>query len=425
MDFKDTCEFLYSLIDYEKKAGFPRSLDAFTSLLDVLGSPEKELKNVVHIVGTKGKGSTGVHIVAGLMSMGMKVGFYTSPHLVDIRERITVNLKKIPEDKFCSYIEELRPHFESRRGIRTFFEILTATAILYFRDEEVDYAVFEAGLGGRLDATNVFEKKSVIITPISHDHMDILGDTLDKIAFEKASVIEKGNPVFSTEQEKEALRVITKMVEDKGTTLRMLGKDASYIPVEVTLEGSRFKFLLGDEREFMTPLLGKFQVQNAALSAFALLSLVEKEFDFKSAKLRGRFDIVEESPHTVLLDGAHNPFSLRALLSSVEEIIPHEKLIVVFGASKNKDIPTMLDILSEVSDVLIATRAETPRAASPWDIANEAMELMIPRVKAVNNPLKALEIAKGLAGEGDLILVTGSFYLVGDILKELGVEVFY
>lgn len=418
MNFKEAQDFLYSLIDYEKKPGLPHDLEGFKKFLKEIGSPQEELREVIHIVGTKGKGSCGAHLTAGLTSVGKKVGLFTSPHLIDIRERITINFEKIPEEKFADYVERLSFYAKGKRGIRTVFEILTATALLYFRDEKVDVAIFEAGVGGRLDATNVFEDKVTIITPISFDHTNILGNSLQSIAKEKAAVINEGGKVFTSEQEIEVFDVIKSFIRDRNAELIVLREQVPYRVDKVDLKGTEttVKFL-NNSHSFFTPLLGRFQAQNVALAAACLWGTGYSSFSFDGVSLRGRLEVLSESPY-LALDGAHNPYAMRFLIDSVEEIFPYKNLIVVFGASKDKDISRMIEILAPAVDVLIITRSLNPRACSPWDIAEYAREERISKLKVVEHPQKAIQLALNMADNEDMVLVTGSFYLVGDILKE-------
>jgi dihydrofolate synthase/folylpolyglutamate synthase len=420
VDFREAQDFLYSLIDYEKKPGLPHDLEGFKRFLKEIGSPQDELNEVIHIVGTKGKGSCGAHLVAALSSLGKRVGLFTSPHLVDIRERITINFNKIPEDRFADYVERLSSYAKGKKGIRTVFEILTATALLYFRDEKVDVAVFEAGLGGRLDATNVFKDKVTVITPISFDHTNILGKTLNSIAREKAAVIPEGGKVFTSEQEPEVMEVIKGITRERNAHLFILREQVSYRVEKVSLEGTEVSVnFKNNQHKFYTPLLGRFQAQNLALASSCLLEMGYSPFSFDKVSLRGRLEILRESPYLVV-DGAHNPYAMRSLIDSVEEIFPYRNLIVVFGASKDKDIPRLIEIIAPAVDILIITRALNPRACTPWEIVEEAKEERISKIKVVEHPVKAVELALKMADNGDMILVTGSFYLVGDVLNKFG-----
>jgi len=417
VDFKGAKRFLESLIDYEKKPGYPRSLEGFREFLAEFDNPHEKLPPTILIVGTKGKGSTAAFLTAGLMSKGFKVGTYTSPHLVDIRERITINFEKIPEEKFAALVQRIAPALGNRRGIRTFFESLTLMAFLHFLDEKVDYVILEAGLGGRLDATNVVDQSATVITPIDYDHTEILGNTLMEIAREKSAVIKSGNPVFSAPQEPEVSEVIKKRAGKFDAPLYFLNGSARIWGDKVSLTGSEYSFAFkGSERKLMVPLLGRYQIYNSALAALALEGVGLDGFDFESTVLRGRLEVLTENPF-VVVDGAHNPFSMRVAFDSLEELFPFEKLFLVLGISSNKDLRRIMDVVDSRACALIATRARNPRAMDPWLIAETAEDYRISKIRVSSEPEKALEIALKMASPRDLVFVTGSFYLAGDILK--------
>ncbi len=419
MKFEEALERLYQRVNYERTPGFVRDLEPFRRWLAHLGNPQHAFRAIL-VAGTKGKGSTAVHLARALQNAGFKTGLYLSPHLVDIRERIQINGAWIPEDAFGRLMDRLVPYLESRSGgFRTFFETLTALAFLYFQEEQVDYAVLEVGLGGRLDATNTVEPVATVFTPISFDHTHILGTTLEAIAREKAGIL-RGRPVAaSAPQEPEVLRVLRERAHAAGVPLRVLHRRSIKV-LEAGLEGSRFELLVGEGEplQLFTPLCGKFQVENAALAALTLQALGIDSISFEGLRFPGRCQIVDTQPYTVL-DCAHNPFSLRALLDAVQELLEFDQMVPVFAASRDKDIQSMLDILSRWSQVFVLTQFSNPRAASPWDMAELLRETPGVQVKVVQDPVKALNLARRLAGPRGLVLATGSAYLVGDLLQRL------
>ncbi len=418
MKFEEALELLYRRVNYERTPGFVRDLEPFQKWLAELGNPQQAFSSIL-VAGTKGKGSTAAHIAQALQNAGFKTGLYLSPHLVDIRERIQVNGTWIPAETFGRLMDPLAPYLESRSGgFRTFFETLTALAFLYFREEQVDYAVLEVGLGGRLDATNTVDPVAAVFTPISFDHTHILGNTLEAIAREKAGILH-GRPVaVSAPQEPEVLRVLQQRAQELGISLRVLRRHNLRI-LESTLQGSRFELALSEEAlSLFTPLCGRFQVDNAALAALTLKALGIQPISFEGLSFPGRCQVVDTEPYTVL-DCAHNPFSLRAILDAVQELLEFDHLVPVFAASRDKDIQSMLDILSRWSQVFVLTQFSNPRAASPWDMAELLREVPGVQVKVVQDPVQALALARKLAGPRGLVLATGSAYLVGDLLQRL------
>ncbi|HID11983.1 MAG TPA: bifunctional folylpolyglutamate synthase/dihydrofolate synthase, partial [Candidatus Latescibacteria bacterium] len=363
MTYREAEAFLFSLIDFEKRKGFVRSLEPFRAFLEELGNPHRKLPPSILVVGTKGKGSTVVHLVRGLMDQGFRVGSFSSPHLVRGTERIRINESEIPPERFAGYVARMKPVLHGRRGYRTVFEALTAMAFLYFVEEGVDWAVFEAGLGGRLDATNVVDQRCTVITRIGFDHTDILGDTMAQIAREKAAVIKSAQPVISTPQDPEALAVIERRAEEKGAPLTVLGRDVPFALLSADLRGSRSR--VGDA-VVETTLPGLFQAENAAVAHLALSALGYPVRSFRDLSLEGRFEVVQKEPLALVLDGAHNPTAARALVRSIQALFPDRKQVhIVFGVSRGKDIRGILKALQELSPRFYFTRAQVIRAEKP------------------------------------------------------------
>ncbi len=413
--FQEALAYLDSLIDYERKPGAVRSLDPFRALLEDLGNPQTAFPSIL-VAGTKGKGSTATLLAHGLQNAGYRVGLYLSPHLFSYRERIQINGQWIPEDRFASYIKTLKAFHQGERGMRTVFETLTASAFLYFRDEGVDYAVLEVGLGGRLDATNVVEQIATVLTPIEYDHTAILGTTLTEIAREKAGVITHRHPVFSAPQDPEAWNVIRAVTREKEAPVYPLREDHIQ-NVVLDVEGSTFDLVIGsDLLHLEVPMPGRFQVRNAALAALALHHLGVSEIQFQGARIPGRLQVLQRRPW-VVVDCAHNPFSLRAALASIAELFDYQDLVVVFGVSKDKDVTSMLEEWVDRAEMLILTEFSNPRHYPAWEMADLYQELGGRKFRVIPSPTKALKSAIQYADPEDLVLVIGSVYLAGDVLR--------
>lgn len=408
--------YLNSLIDYERTPEKVRSLDHFRHLLEKLGNPHLAL-NCILVAGTKGKGSTAYLIATGLKNHGFKTGLYVSPHIFDYRERIQIDNRWISKSQFSEYLDIVKKYHIEHRGMRTVFETLTAMAFLYFRDNDVDYAVIEVGLGGRLDATNVVDQIMTVFTPIDYDHTNILGNTIEQIAMEKAGVIKNSNPVVSIKQLLPVQKILKDTARKFNAPITFL--DTSTIEVVENSE-SGLKFIIDKNRPMSVsiPLRAHFQVKNAALATLALRTIGIKHPDFRGVKVSGRFHIINKRP-AVVVDSAHNPISILTILDEVEEQFHPERLIVVFAVSRDKDVLKMLEILASRIDVLIVTEYSNPRSMP----SNQLFEMTdrfhhIERF-VLDNPNMALRKARDIASQNDVILVTGSVYLVSDILKNL------
>ncbi len=400
-------EILNSFINYEKIGTVPRDLEKFREFLESLGAPHERLKRVIHIVGTKGKGSTAYHISHALRRLGYRVGTFTSPHLVDVRERIMLNMKPISEEDFEEYFFRVYEKMENpRKSYRTYFETLTAMAILYFFEREVDFAVFEAGLGGRLDATNVFPHTITVITRIDYDHTHVLGDTLREIAFEKASVIRENSRVLSMPQEEEAMEVIEEIARQRNASLLVISPDRIG---EISLRGTHLAYR---GRDLITPAIGRFQAFNASLSLAVLenYGIEWHENVFDGLVIPGRFQVIRKEGKFIVLDVAHNAISLRAVVETVREIFPDMRYTVVLSIVRDKSLEGIPELFSGLR--VIATQSSSPRSL-PADALCRHFRNCI----AVENPVEALETA--LNGDSQVVLVTGSTYLVGDILSNL------
>ncbi|KPK70665.1 hypothetical protein AMJ82_02650, partial [candidate division TA06 bacterium SM23_40] len=392
--------------------------------------PHEHVPFPILVAGTKGKGSTAAMLSSVLREAGHRVGLFTSPHLRTVLERFQVDGEPMREHEFAGLIEELWPLVEARHttGYRTVFEILTAMALLHFIRQSVDVSIFEVGVGGRLDSTNVVEPRLSLITSISLDHTDLLGSTVDAIAQEKAGIIRGGRLAFSSPQNPTARAVIEQVSSALGAELSLVGRDVDYQLQSQNLRGQRFRVVdwRGTRHEFQLPLLGRFQLENACL-AFSALDAVRRNGlaisedalrrGFARVEWPGRLQLISERPYLVL-DGAHNPASARALAECINELIPSRRRILVMGIMNNKDVEGVLDELAPHMTTLIATRADTPRALDPDELAALG-RMRMAEVEVAEDAASALKRARELAGEEDLILVTGSLYLVGNVLELL------
>jgi dihydrofolate synthase/folylpolyglutamate synthase len=392
-------------------------------LMEDLGNPQKRYPTI-HIAGTKGKGSVAALCAASLQAAGHRTGLYTSPHLHDFRERIQVDGEPIPEEAFIHEVDKLRAVAEDIPGI-TSYELQTALAFLYFASRQVDCAVVEVGMGGRLDSTNVLTPLVSVITNISYDHTFILGDSLAEIAVEKGGIIKPGVPVVISPQQTEALAALRRISAAQRAPMTLVGEDILFEPVSHTLAGQRMRLWTeesGEEQqEFEVGLLGPHQLENAA-TAYAALKIAASNLEvtdeairqgFKQVKWPGRFEVHQGSP-TFVFDGAHNRYSARVLAQSMGDYFSGQKYVLVFGASEDKDISGMFAELLPDAGALVLTHANHPRAAKLEDL-HALSAGFSHHIVEVSDQHSALEEASKLAGEDGLVLVTGSLYVVGQL----------
>ncbi|MGA9543523.1 MAG: folylpolyglutamate synthase/dihydrofolate synthase family protein [Candidatus Sulfotelmatobacter sp.] len=419
-------------------------------LLNALDHPERRFPSVL-IAGTNGKGSTAATLASILRVSGLKTGLYTSPHLVRINERIRINGAEISDDDFAALQGEIDLVAEKLVGQGelpwhpSFFEMMTAIAFEYFARQKVDLAVLEVGMGGRLDATNVADPRVSVITDIALDHQKFLGNTVGEIAREKVGIIRPGGAVVTLPQQPEANDVI-------GNTILDLGARAvnavPYVPpvspgsTQYLVPGSEqggfvYRYplaVLGEEILVETPLVGRHQLRNVALAVAASVELKQQGFTGVTAKsiargIRetrwpGRFQVIAARAGwpEVVLDVAHNPAGAWALRSALSERYEDRPLIFVFGAMRDKAISEMTEILFPLAERVIATRPENPRAASAEEIQRAAERTGID-VETVEDVKLALERARVLAGAKAVVVITGSIYLVGEVMRSIEVGV--
>ena len=429
--YEGTLAYLDSFINYEQE-GFDLfkkefNLGKLRGILKDLGSPQKTFTSV-HVAGTKGKGSICTYVSSILRGAGHKVGLFLSPHLVDVRERISVNGKMISKKDLTLVMAKLKKVLDERPDAEelTFFEVLTLAAVLYFREREADYAVFEVGMGGRLDATNVIDAKVSAISPISYDHTDVLGKSIVKIALEKAAIIKKGGFCISSPQRPSALEVIKKECRRKSASLFLVGKDIDFSVRGMDERGSSFDVsgIKADYAALRTVMPGGFQPANcaAAIGVCEQVLRGKKGIDIEAVKrgvkdayIPGRLEVLARNPF-IVIDGAQNAESASRLKYSVEDIFKYDKLILLLGLSKDKDIKGVCRELAPLADEVILTRASSKRAASPEIIRGFLKGKKATITRGVK---EALGLALAKSAQCDLVLATGSFYMIGEVRELL------
>ncbi|MDD5496021.1 MAG: bifunctional folylpolyglutamate synthase/dihydrofolate synthase [Candidatus Omnitrophica bacterium] len=428
MTYPEALKYLETFIDYEKINDYDYKnsvdLERMRRLCHLLGDPQQEIKSI-HIAGTKGKGSTAAFAHSILQKSGFRTGLYTSPHLISFRERIRINQDLIEEESIRRLTEKIKAVVETPRVKErpTFFEVYTALAYLYFKEQRVDFAVYEVGLGGRLDATNIIEPLVSAITPLSLEHTERLGNSLSAIAAEKAGIIKEGITCVSAPQEDEALEVIKKVCEERGSELVLIGRDVIYEELRCGPDFESFKVhgRLREYRDLKSRLLGSHQMVNAA-TAIGITEVLESKGipivtravseGIEAAQWEGRLEVVGNRP-LVVFDGAQNRASAGVLAENVKKIFRHERIILVLGVSKDKDIDGMLAELLPVSNSVVLTKsALADRALEPSEIKRRMKSGMDTRL--TSNVCDAMKFALSKASPEDLVLVTGSLFVVGE-----------
>jgi dihydrofolate synthase/folylpolyglutamate synthase len=441
LDYKAALAYINTFINSEKSPDFSRqarfyNLERISRLLAKLGNPHRRLK-VVHVAGSKGKGSTAALIASILTHAGYKIGLFTQPHLITPRERCRINSRLISEEEFAGYVGRLKPSIEAVAesesiGQVSFFEIYTALAFTYFADNAVDFAVVEVGLGGRLDATNVVDPLVSVITPISLEHTAILGDTHEAIAKEKAEIIKPSRPVILAPQLSEAQAVFETVAADRDAPMDEVGCDIHLKRKDWSLNGQAFDLTTQSAfyPDLFLPLLGEHQAINAA-TAIACIERIRQEGytvprtsiygGLKEVRWAGRMQVVGQSP-VILLDGAHSPTSAEALCKAIREVFRYRRLILVVGLMRDKDLQAIGQVLCPFADEIIATQAfDNPRVTPAEEIAQAWSETgtilhVCPSVR------EAIPLAQSIATTSDLICVAGSIYIVGEAMKVLDID---
>lgn len=432
--YQQTLDYIYSFVDFEKN--MPQQLLHFdlrrvAALLERLGNPHLAAKTV-HIAGTKGKGSVAAMVASVLTASGYTTGLYTSPHLHSYNERIRIDNVLITDADIVALVNRLKPEIEevnraAAYGRLTTFEITTALAFQYFRTRGVDFQVIETGLGGRLDATNVVDPEVTVITSISLDHTAVLGDTLAKIAAEKAGIIKPEKPVVSSPQPDEVDEVLEQTCKKKGSNLIRVGQDVTweYLGSANERQSLHLKGRLGNY-DLTIPLLGRHQLDNAAAAVAALEVLKEKGFNVSAGSIAhglasvdwpGRLQVLNRQPFLVV-DGAHNGESAARLRQALRDYFTFDRAFLIIGVSADKDLPGIISELASGFDQVIATQSIHPRAMPAPALVVELQRYGINAV-AAGDVSAALPLALRLAGPGDLICVTGSLFVVAEAIEHV------
>jgi len=438
--YNKSLDYLYSFVDYSLKhsselAKADFNLDRMFALMDSLGNPQNEYP-IIHVAGTKGKGSVSALCASALKAAGYQVGMYTSPHLLDYCERIQVNGAPISHEQLVESVEEIKPHVAKIEKLTT-FEITTALAFMAFAKYGVNAAVFEVGLGGRLDATNIVTPKVSVITSLSYDHTAVLGDTLTLIAGEKAGIIKQGVPVVSSPQKEEALVVLERVAKLNNAGLTLVGRDVKFELIKSSLDGQSLtvddgQWTVNDAQstvhgprstvKLQIPLLGSHQVENAATAYAALkasgISITDEQIQksFSQVKWSARFEVARRDP-PVIFDSAHNQDSFAKLSETLQTYFPDKKVYLIFGASEDKNIPGMFAELKSKIKKIIITRADHPRALEVEQIqqladqAGAESEAVTPVKSAL---ARALELS---SKDGSIVLSAGSMFVTAEVMS--------
>ncbi len=437
--YQDALDFLYSFIDYSLKRNFRNAAEKFNlermrQFMRHLGDPHKDYK-IIHVAGTKGKGSVSAMVASVLAAQGYQAGLYTSPHMVEFTERVQINGEEIPKHELVQVVELLKPVTEKVPEITT-FELTTALAMVYFSQKQVDIAVLEVGLGGRLDATNIVDPLIAVITSISYDHVKILGDTLTEIAGEKGGIIKANTPVIIAPQKEEARLKLEQIAVERNAPLIQVGRDYLYAADSHSLDGQTFLVWTPDEQpmvdEFIEsggrdvwspvrlriPLLGFHQIENAA-TAYAALKTAEKlgleiqpeayRRGFSQVDWPGRMEILRRRP-PLIIDSAHNRYSALRLRQAMDDYFPGFPVILVFGASEDKDIPGMFQELLPRVKRVITTQSIHPRAIDAEELVDLAHRSGR-SAEAVTPIESAITKALDEAGGESVVLITGSVFV--------------
>jgi len=421
--YDEAIEWLYNLQWFGIKLG----LEKITHLLGLLRNPQDDYK-IIHVGGTNGKGSVCAMVGSILAEAGYKVGVNTSPHLIEFTERITINGEQIPKQEVLRLVNMCKPLVEKINNETdlehpTYFEVVTAMALKYFSEQEVDLVVLEVGLGGTYDATNVVEPLISVITPVSLDHTDMLGDTLTSVAENKAGIIKQNGILVTNNDEPEVMDVIGSTCKERNCELVKIDTDIQYKIKNSDLNGSEFDIdgIKNNYKDFKIKILGDHQVSNA-VTAVAVIELLNR-FDIKiqeeSVRIGlektvwpGRLEILEEKPYLVI-DSAHNPSAAKVLKNNLE-LFEFEKMVLIIGMCEEKDISSYVRELVPVADAVIVTRAKIHRAVEP-DVILQEVKKYVDNVSVQPSVKSSIEYAKlKLAGDNDLICVTGSIFIVAE-----------
>jgi dihydrofolate synthase/folylpolyglutamate synthase len=443
--YTSALEYLGARVNFERvspeRAG-PEAfrLDRMGALLDELGNPQRDVK-CVHVAGSKGKGSVVEMTASCLSACGYTTGIYTSPHLVDVRERIRIGRDMVSYPQFARLARKVADAGEAiqrKHGELTYFEMITAMALAHFAEQAVDIAVVEVGLGGRLDATNLVQPEVTAVTAIQLEHTAVLGDTLARIAREKAGIFKPGVAALTIPQAPEVLEVFGEVAGKVGAPLSVVGQDIEFSSrFEATHDmGPHTRVCLTTARSsyehLPVPLKGEHQALNCGLALAILDRLRDRGFETPERKVadgltatpsEGRMEVVGRTPR-IVLDGAHTPDSVACLVRAIGAHLRYDSMVAVFGCAADKDVKTMLSKLAMGADKVIFTRASgNARAMEPRELQRKFAEISQKMTQVARGVPEAIEMARRAVGRDDLICITGSFYIAGEAKRLLAEQV--
>ena len=437
LTYDEALAYLAQFINYETRqpvSYVPEHFNVqdFAAFLQTLGSPHLAFPSV-YIAGSKGKGSTAALVASMLSQAGLRTGLFTSPHLVTIRDRAQIDRQLIGREEFAALVSELQIRVDEtvlthQRRFRTFFELTTALAFLYFARHQVDIAVVEVGLGGRLDTTNVLTPQVAVLTPIGLEHTRLLGATLSAIAGEKAGIIKPHGCVVSAPQAPEVVEVFARRCQDQDATLLLAERDFQWHVDLATCHGNRMHFDgFGQHlKDLEVPLLGRHQAANAAVALAVLSQLQQQGWPITETHMRqglarvrwdGRMEVLGRAPW-VLLDGAHTVEAADCLRQTLTELFPCRRVHFVLGLSRDKRVADIIATLAPVAHDMIVTRFHNPRACDPQVLADTVQRHGV-AVQIEPDPVVALAQARSKAQPTDVVCVTGSLLLLGEIKARL------
>ncbi|MCR5526555.1 MAG: bifunctional folylpolyglutamate synthase/dihydrofolate synthase [Lachnospiraceae bacterium] len=429
MNYEEALNYIESTPKFSPKKVIPGkepfNLETITELLHRLGDPQDHLK-YIHVAGTNGKGSTVAFISSILMESGLKVGIYTSPFLINFTERIRIGKEEIPKDDLARLTEKVSHHIEAMKaeGLNapSEFEIVCAVAFLYFLENNCDIVVLEVGLGGRLDATNVIKHPELaIITTIALDHTEILGDTLEKIAGEKAGIIKDNCKVLLYPQPDSVEKVFENVCHEKNSVLNKAVLPTKLLSADIT--GQSFELSAGGLHNYKISLLGSYQINNAAMAVQAAQILRKSGYSITDenisdgllhAEWMGRFELLQQKPD-VIIDGSHNEEGVGVLAESLHQYFNDKKILFITGVLADKAYDKMMAEIIPLAKCFYTVTPPTPRALSSEDLASYLLDNGAPKAVACDQPEKALRQALSDASEDDVICAFGSLYYIGEI----------
>ena len=424
MKYEEAMKYITEVGNFGSNYGLERTY----KLLEHLGNPERDLK-LIHIAGTNGKGSTTSMITEILMGEGYKVGMYTSPFIEEFEERIQINRNNIPKESLAILMDEIKVAvdkvIEAGYNHPTEFEIITVLMLLYFKKENIDFGVIEVGLGGTLDSTNVIKPITQVITSISFDHTNLLGNTLEKIAREKAGIIKKGIPTVIYPQQEEVLKVIKNKCFEMDSELYIANNENLKFENIVNLDKPYQLLKYNNEIDILLPLLGEHQIINLSVAMQAIEVLNNKNIidisianivkSIKNVSWKGRLEVLSNNPY-VVIDGAHNIQGIKTLSRNIKKYFKYENLYLILGILADKDVEEMIKIITPM--------AKKVYSVTPNSIRGELAESLKDEVSKFNKNCKAFDKyeeayleALNDASEKDLILASGSLYMIGDMRK--------